>query len=84
MSWKIRFEDDMKLIQFQDNKNYIVEVFVVNDLECDDLGLVCYVDIMFLSSYIEEIVVFVIFYYLMNNKEFEYKNGRFVIFFNRY
>ncbi|KAF8046546.1 hypothetical protein N665_3632s0004 [Sinapis alba] len=79
MSWKTRFEDDMKLIQFQDNKNHIAEVLAANDLECDDLGSICQADTMFLSSHIEEIVVSAISYHLMNNKEPEYKNGRLVI-----
>ncbi|CAH2077727.1 unnamed protein product [Thlaspi arvense] len=79
MSWKTRFEDDMKLIQFQDNKNHISEVLAANDLECDDLGTICHADTMFLSSHIEEIVVSAISYHLMNNKEPEYKNGRLVI-----
>ncbi|KAF3488765.1 hypothetical protein F2Q69_00057514 [Brassica cretica] len=79
MSWKTRFEDDMKLIQFQDNKNHISEVLAANDLECDDLGSICHADTMFLSSHIEEIVVTAISYHLMNNKEPEYKNGRLVI-----
>ncbi|KAJ0263160.1 AAA ATPase [Hirschfeldia incana] len=79
MSWKTRFEDDMKLIQFQDNKNHIAEVLAANDLECDDLGSICHADTMFLSSHIEEIVVTAISYHLMNNKEPEYKNGRLVI-----
>ncbi|KAG7617611.1 P-loop containing nucleoside triphosphate hydrolase [Arabidopsis thaliana x Arabidopsis arenosa] len=79
MSWKTRFEDDMKVIQFQDNKNHIAEVLAANDLECDDLGSICHADTMFLSSHIEEIVVSAISYHLMNNKEPEYKNGRLVI-----
>ncbi|KAJ4899376.1 P-loop containing nucleoside triphosphate hydrolases superfamily protein [Raphanus sativus] len=79
MSWKTRFEDDMKLIQFQDNKNHIAEVLAANDLECDDLGSICHADTMFLSSHIEEIVVTAISYHLMNNREPEYKNGRLVI-----
>ncbi|WZZ26156.1 hypothetical protein YC2023_009557 [Brassica napus] len=79
MSWKTRFEDDMKLIQFQDNKNHIAEVLAANDLECDDLGSICHADTIFLSSHIEEIVVSAISYHLMNNKEPEYKNGRLVI-----
>ncbi|EFH45786.1 AAA-type ATPase family protein [Arabidopsis lyrata subsp. lyrata] len=79
MSWKTRFEDDMKVIQFQDNKNHIAEVLAANDLECDDLGSICHADTMFLSSHIEEIVVSAISYHLMHNKEPEYKNGRLVI-----
>ncbi|CAN8273619.1 unnamed protein product [Cochlearia groenlandica] len=79
ISWKTRFEEDMKLIQFQDNKNHIAEVLASNDLECDDLGSICHADTMFLSSHIEEIVVSAISYHLMNNKEPEYKNGRLVI-----
>ncbi|KAF8114525.1 hypothetical protein N665_0036s0055 [Sinapis alba] len=79
MSWKTKFEDDMKLIQFQDNKNHIAEVLASNDLECDDLGSICHADTMFLSSHIEEIVVSAISYHLMNNKEPEYKSGRLVI-----
>ncbi|XP_019088521.1 PREDICTED: uncharacterized protein LOC104722110 [Camelina sativa] len=79
MSWKTRFEDDMKVIQFQDNRNHIAEVLAANDLECDDLGSICHADTMFLSSHIEEIVVSAISYHLMHNKEPEYKNGRLVI-----
>ncbi|CAN8230231.1 unnamed protein product [Cochlearia groenlandica] len=79
MSWKTWFEDDMKLIQFQDNKNHIAEVLASNDIECDDLGSICHADTMFLSSHIEEIVVSAISYHLMHNKEPEYKNGRLVI-----
>ncbi|KAI3471183.1 hypothetical protein Pfo_027846 [Paulownia fortunei] len=79
VSWKAQLEDDMKKIKFQDNKNHIAEVLAANDLECDDLGLICHADTTVLSNYIEEIVVSAISYHLMNNKDPEYRNGKLVI-----
>ncbi|MED6156469.1 hypothetical protein PIB30_014688 [Stylosanthes scabra] len=79
ISWKTRFEEDMKLIQVQDNKNHIREVLAANDLDCDDLDSVCVADTMVLSNYIEEIVVSAFSYHLMNNKDPEYRNGKLVI-----
>ncbi|KAK6117661.1 hypothetical protein DH2020_048623 [Rehmannia glutinosa] len=79
VSWKAQLEEDMRKIQFQDNKNHIAEVLAANDLECDDLGLICHADTMVLSNYIEEIVVSAISYHLMNNKDPEYRNGKLVI-----
>ncbi|RYR10455.1 hypothetical protein Ahy_B05g078896 isoform A [Arachis hypogaea] len=79
VSWKSRFEEDMKMIQVQDNKNHIMEVLAANDLDCDDLDSVCVADTMVLSNYIEEIVVSAISYHLMNNKDPEYRNGKLVI-----
>ncbi|KAJ9139817.1 hypothetical protein P3X46_030515 [Hevea brasiliensis] len=79
VSWKAQLEEDMKMIQFQDNKNHIVEVLTANDIECDDLGSICHADTMVLSNYIEEIVVSAISYHLMNNKDPEYRNGKLVI-----
>ncbi|XP_057761214.1 uncharacterized protein LOC130981634 isoform X3 [Arachis stenosperma] len=79
VSWKSRFEEDMKMIQVQDNKNHIMEVLAANDLDCDDLDSVCLADTMVLSNYIEEIVVSAISYHLMNNKDPEYRNGKLVI-----
>lgn len=84
VSWKARLEDDMKKIQFQDNKNHIAEVLAANDLECDDLGSICHADTMVLSKYIEEIVVTAISYHLMQNKDPEYRNGKLVISSTRY
>ncbi|XP_059667142.1 uncharacterized protein LOC132312694 isoform X2 [Cornus florida] len=78
-SWKTQLEEDMKKIQFQDNKNHIAEVLAANDLECDDLGTICHGDAMVLSNYIEEIVVSAISYHLMNNKDPEYRNGKLII-----
>lgn len=78
-SWKAQLEDDMKRIQFQDNKNHIAKVLAANDLECEDLGSICHADTMVLSNYIEEIVVSAISYHLMNNKDPEYRNGKLVI-----
>lgn len=78
-SWKAQLKEDMKLIQFQDNKNHIAEVLAANDLECDDLGSICHADTMVLSKYIEEIVVSAISYHLMNGKGPEYRNGKLVI-----
>ncbi|CAN6464620.1 unnamed protein product [Victoria cruziana] len=79
VSWKAQLEEDMKMIQFQDNKNHIAEVLAANDLDCDDLASICLADTMVLSKYIEEIVVSAVSYHLMSNKEPEYKNGRLVI-----
>ncbi len=83
VSWREQLEKDMKMIQFQDNKNHISEVLAENDLECDDLGSICHADTMVLSNYIEEIVVSAISYHLMKNKEPEYRNGKLVISSNR-
>ncbi|KAL6123160.1 hypothetical protein ACLB2K_075683 [Fragaria x ananassa] len=79
VSWKAQLEEDMKRIQFQDNKNHIAEVLAANDLECDDLGSICHADTVVLSNYIEEIVVSAISYHLMENKDPEYRNGKLVI-----
>ncbi|KAG5070253.1 hypothetical protein JHK85_002630 [Glycine max] len=56
MSWKSQFEEDMKKIQIQDNRNHIMEVLAANDLDCDDLDSICVADTVVLSNYIEEIV----------------------------
>ncbi|XP_010482665.1 PREDICTED: putative cell division cycle ATPase [Camelina sativa] len=79
MSWKSRLEDDMKMIQFQDNKNHIAEVLAANDIQCDDLASICHADTMCLSNHIEEIVVSAITYHLIHTKEPEYRNGKLVI-----
>ncbi|EOA15306.1 hypothetical protein CARUB_v100258811mg, partial [Capsella rubella] len=79
MSWKSRLEDDMKMIQFQDNKNHIAEVLAANDIQCDDLASICHADTMCLSNHIEEIVVSAISYHLIHTKEPEYRNGKLVI-----
>lgn len=78
-TWKAQLEEDMKTIQFQDNKNHIAEVLAANDIECDDLNSICLSDTMILSDYIEEIVVSAISYHLMNSKEPEYRNGKLLI-----
>lgn len=57
VSWKSQLEEDMKMIQYQDNRNHITEVLAVNDLDCDDLGSICLADTMIISNYIEEIGV---------------------------
>ncbi|GMP95139.1 hypothetical protein CsSME_00044300 [Camellia sinensis var. sinensis] len=69
----------MKMIQYQDNKNHIIEVLAANDLDCDDLGSICAADTMVLGNYIEEIVVSAVSYHLMNNKDPEYGHGKLVI-----
>ncbi|KAI3458072.1 hypothetical protein Pfo_014735 [Paulownia fortunei] len=79
VSWKSQLEEDMRKIQFQDNKNHIAKVLAANDLECDDLGSICHADTMVLGNYIDEIVVSAISYHLMNNKDPEYRNGKLVI-----
>ncbi|GER34347.1 P-loop containing nucleoside triphosphatehydrolases superfamily protein [Striga asiatica] len=79
VNWKSQLEEDMRKIKIQDNKNHIAEVLAANDLECEDLGSICYGDTMALSNYIEEIVVSALSYHLMNNKDPEYRNGKLVI-----
>ncbi|CAA0838200.1 P-loop containing nucleoside triphosphate hydrolases superfamily protein [Striga hermonthica] len=79
VSWKSQLEDDMKMIQFQDNKNHIMEVLAANDLDCDDLGSLCFPDTNVLSTNIEEIVVSAITYHLTNCREPQYRNGKLVI-----
>ena len=79
VSWKSQLEEDMKMIQYQDNKNHIIEVLAANDLDWDDLGSICAADTMVLGNYIEEIVVSAVSYHLMNNKDPEYGHGKLVI-----
>lgn len=79
VSWKNQLEDDMKMIQYQDNRNHITEVLAANDLDCDDLGSICLADTTTLSNYIEEIVVSAISYHLMNTRDPDYRNGKLVI-----
>ncbi|PIM98508.1 AAA+-type ATPase [Handroanthus impetiginosus] len=79
VSWNSQLEEDMKMIQYQDNKNHIMEVLAANDLDCDDMGSICLADTIVLSNYIEEIVVSAISYHLMNTMETEYRNGKLVI-----
>ncbi|KAK1276092.1 Katanin p60 ATPase-containing subunit A1 [Acorus gramineus] len=79
VSWKSQLEEDMKMIQYQDNRIHITEVLAANDLDCDDLGSVCLADAAVFSNYIEEIVVSAVSYHLMNNKDPEYRNGKLVI-----
>eukprot|EP01018_Ginkgo_biloba_P036822 Gb_28174 [translate_table: standard] len=106
VSWKSKLEEDIKAIQFQDNRNHVSEaeagtceprvptvvhdhhlmflftfqqVLAANDVECDDLGSVCFGDAVVLSNYIEEIVVSAISYHLMNTEEPNYRGGRLVI-----
>ncbi|CAL5346319.1 unnamed protein product [Camellia sinensis] len=83
VSWKSQLEEDMKMIQYQDNKNHIIEVLTTNDLDCDDLGSICAADTMVLGNYIEEIVVSAVSYHLMNNKDPEYGHGKLVILSSR-
>lgn len=79
VSWKSKLEEDVKMMQYQDNRNHIIEVLAANDLDCDDLNSICVADTINLCNYIEEIVVSAISYHLMNNKDPVYKNGRLVI-----
>ncbi|KAL9265081.1 putative AAA domain-containing protein [Drosera capensis] len=79
VSWKNQLEEDMKMIQFQDNRNHIAEVLAANDVVCDDLASICLSDTMLLSDRIDEIVMSAISYHLMKNKEPEYRNGNLVI-----
>uniref|UniRef100_A0A803MKW0 AAA+ ATPase domain-containing protein n=1 Tax=Chenopodium quinoa TaxID=63459 RepID=A0A803MKW0_CHEQI len=79
VNWNSQLEEDMKTIQFQDNRNHIAEVLAANDLVCDDLGSICHADTLTLSDHIDEIVMSAISFHLMNNKEPEYRNGKLVI-----
>ncbi|KAL2348003.1 hypothetical protein Fmac_002003 [Flemingia macrophylla] len=79
VSWKSQFEEEMKMIQIQDNRNHIMEVLAANDLDCDDLDSICVSDTMVLSNHIEEIVVSAISNYLMTSKDPEYRNGKLVV-----
>ncbi|KAI3689815.1 hypothetical protein L2E82_47785 [Cichorium intybus] len=79
VSWKNQLQEDMKMIQFQDNRNHISEVLAQNDLECDDLGAICVADTIALSKYIEEVVVSAISHHLMNTQNPNYRNGKLVI-----
>jgi len=38
----------MKNIQVQDNRNHIMKVLLVNDLDCEDLDTICMVGTMVL------------------------------------
>ncbi|KAF3666422.1 hypothetical protein FXO37_10563 [Capsicum annuum] len=71
----------MKMIQFQDKKNHIVEVLAANDLKCNDLRSIYHDDTMVLINYIEEVVIFVISYRSINNKDPKYRNGKLFISF---
>ncbi|CAH9132170.1 unnamed protein product [Cuscuta epithymum] len=79
VSWRSQLEEDMKMIQYQDNKNHIMEVLAANDIECDDLGSICIGDTIALSDYIEEVVVSAISYHLMRTNDVVYRNGKLVI-----
>ncbi|KAI7744649.1 hypothetical protein M8C21_021845, partial [Ambrosia artemisiifolia] len=79
INWKAKMEEQMKDIQFEENKNHIAEVLAANDLECDDLGSICHADTMFISNYIEEIVVSALSHHLMSEKNPEYRNGKLII-----
>ncbi|KAJ8773222.1 hypothetical protein K2173_028399 [Erythroxylum novogranatense] len=79
VNWKAKLEEDMKMLQFQDNKNHIVEVLAANDIECDDLGSICKADTMILSNYLQEIVLSAISYHLAQKKDPDYRNGKLVI-----
>lgn len=79
VNWKSQLEEDMKMMQYQDNRNHILEVLAANDIDCDDLGSVCLADTIVLSKYIEEIVVSALSYHLMKTKNPEYRNGKLII-----
>ncbi|XP_071687022.1 uncharacterized protein [Rutidosis leptorrhynchoides] len=78
-SWKNQLQEDMKMIQFQDNRNHIREVLAENDLDCDDLATLCVDDTIDLSKYIDEVVVSAISHHLMNTRNPDYRNGKLVI-----
>ncbi|MED6218466.1 hypothetical protein PIB30_026801 [Stylosanthes scabra] len=78
-NWKAQLEEDMKVFQFQDNRNHIAEVLATSGIDCDDLHSICHADTMLLSNYIEEVVASAISYHLMNTKDPEYRNGKLVL-----
>lgn len=78
-SWKSKLEEDMKAIEFQDNRNHVSEILAANDVECDDLGSISFGDTLLLSNYIEEIVVSAISHHLMNTEQPDYRGGRLII-----
>lgn len=78
-SWKSKLEEDMKAIEFQDNRNHVSEILAANDVECDDLGSISFGDTILLSNYIEEIVVSAISHHLMNTEQPDYRGGRLII-----
>ncbi|EPS71448.1 hypothetical protein M569_03307 [Genlisea aurea] len=81
ISWRSQLEEDMKMIQYQDNRNHILEVLAANDLDCDDLDSICLADTINLSNFIDEIVISAISFHLMDAKEEppQYRNGKLVI-----
>ncbi|ONK80156.1 uncharacterized protein A4U43_C01F14490 [Asparagus officinalis] len=79
LSWKSQLDEDMKMMQYQDNRNHIAEVLAANDIDCDDLGSICLADAIVLGKYIDEIVVSAVSYHLMKTKNPEYRNGKLVI-----
>ncbi|KAE9617409.1 hypothetical protein Lal_00035129 [Lupinus albus] len=78
-SWKAQLEEDMKALQFRDNRNHIAEVLEANDIDCYDLTSICHADTTIISNYIQEIVVSAISYHLMNTKDPKYHNGKLII-----
>lgn len=78
-AWKSKLEEDMKAIEFQDNRNHVSEILAANDVECDDLGSISFGDTILLSNYIEEIVVSAISHHLMNTEQPDYRGGRLII-----
>ncbi|KAL8134154.1 hypothetical protein AgCh_009282 [Apium graveolens] len=79
INWKSHLEEDTETIQSQDNKNHIVEVLALNDLECYDIDSISQADSKVLNDHIQEIVVSALTFHLMNNKEPEYRNGKLLI-----
>ncbi|XP_076895601.1 uncharacterized protein LOC143548273 [Bidens hawaiensis] len=79
ISWKNQLQEDMKMIEFQDNRNHISEVLAENDLECGDLSSICVSDTIAVSEHIDEVVVSAISHHLTNTKNPDYRNGRLVI-----
>lgn len=84
ISWKNQLQEDMKMIEFQDNRNHISEVLAENDLECGDLSSICVSDTIALSEHIDEVVVSAISHHLTSTKNPDYRNGRLVISAERY
>ncbi|KAL1342439.1 uncharacterized protein [Arachis hypogaea] len=78
-NWKAQLEEDMKVFQFQDNRNHIAEVLSTSGIDCDDLHSICHSDTMLLSNYIEEVVASAVSYHLMNTKDPQYRNGKLVV-----
>ncbi|EPS63205.1 hypothetical protein M569_11581, partial [Genlisea aurea] len=79
VSWKSQLEEDLRMVQYQDSRNHILEVLAANDLDCNDLGSISLADTIAISDYAEEIMVSAISHHLTTVEEPVYRNGKLVI-----